>query len=38
MDRRTVITGLGALTPAGVGVEALAHAIRDGRSAVRTPD
>ena len=38
MDRRIVITGLGALTPAGVGVEALAHAIRDGRSAVRTPD
>jgi len=38
LDRRIVITGLGALTPAGVGVEALAHAIRDGRSAVRTPD
>jgi 3-oxoacyl-[acyl-carrier-protein] synthase II len=38
LDRRIVITGLGALTPAGVGVEALAHAIRAGRSAVRTPD
>jgi len=37
LDRRIVITGLGALTPAGVGVAALADAVRAGRSAVRTP-
>jgi 3-oxoacyl-[acyl-carrier-protein] synthase II len=36
VDRRIVITGLGAITPAGVGVAALAGAIRAGRSAVRT--
>ena len=36
MDRRIVITGLGAVMPAGVGVAALAGAIRAGRSAVRT--
>ncbi len=37
MDRRVVITGLGALTPAGMGIAALADAVRAGRSAVRTP-
>jgi len=37
LDRRIVITGLGMLSPAGVGVEALAHAIHAGRSAVCTP-
>ena len=37
MDRRIVITGLGALTPAGIGADALADAVRAGRSAVRTP-
>ncbi|MBM4017378.1 MAG: beta-ketoacyl-[acyl-carrier-protein] synthase family protein [Planctomycetes bacterium] len=34
MSRRIVITGLGAVTPAGVGAAALAAAVREGRSAV----
>ena len=34
MKRRIVITGLGVVTPAGVGPVALAEAIRAGRSAV----
>ncbi len=34
MHRRVVITGLGAVTPAGIGAAALAEAVRAGRSAV----
>lgn len=34
MDRRIVITGMGVLSPAGVGPGALAEAVRRGRSAV----
>ncbi len=34
MDRRIVITGMGLLSPAGDGPEALAEAVRHGRSAV----
>ena len=34
MNRRIVITGLGAVTPAGIGAPALADAVREGRSAV----
>ncbi len=34
MDRRIVITGMGLLSPAGDGPEALAEAVRNGRSAV----
>ncbi len=34
MDRRIAITGLGVLSPCGLGVGPLADAVRDGRSAV----
>jgi len=34
LDRRIVITGIGAVTPAGVGPAALTDAVRAGRSAV----
>jgi len=34
VDRRIVITGLGVVSPAGVGAAALAEAVRAGRSAV----
>ena len=34
MNRRIVITGLGAVTPAGIGAPALAAAVREGRSAI----
>jgi 3-oxoacyl-[acyl-carrier-protein] synthase II len=34
VSRRIVITGLGAVTPAGVGAAALASAVREGRSAI----
>ncbi len=34
MDRRIVITGMGVLSPAGLGPGALAEAVRKGRSAV----
>jgi 3-oxoacyl-[acyl-carrier-protein] synthase II len=34
LSRRIVITGLGAVTPAGLGAPALAAAVREGRSAV----
>jgi len=34
VDRRIVITGMGVVSPAGVGPDALAEAVRDGRSAV----
>lgn len=34
MNRRIVITGLGTVTPAGIGAPALADAVREGRSAV----
>jgi len=34
--RRVVLTGLGLLTPCGVGVEALWNALMEGRSAVRS--
>ncbi|MGB3086332.1 MAG: beta-ketoacyl synthase N-terminal-like domain-containing protein, partial [Phycisphaerae bacterium] len=37
MDRRVVITGLGCLSPAGIGAQALADAVRQGTSAVRAP-
>ena len=35
-ERRVVITGIGAITPLGVGVEALWTGLHEGRSAVRT--
>jgi len=34
LNRRIVITGLGTVTPAGIGAPALADAVREGRSAV----
>jgi 3-oxoacyl-[acyl-carrier-protein] synthase II len=34
LDRRIVITGMGVLSPAGSGAEALASAVREGRSAI----
>jgi 3-oxoacyl-[acyl-carrier-protein] synthase II len=34
LDRRVVITGLGVVSPAGIGAAALAEAVRAGRSAV----
>ncbi|MBS3734956.1 MAG: hypothetical protein KGY99_08510 [Phycisphaerae bacterium] len=34
-DRRAVITGVGVVTPVGVGVQAFADALESGRSAVR---
>ena len=34
MNRRIVITGLGAVTPAGIGAPALAAAVCEGRSAI----
>jgi len=37
LDRRVVITGLGCLSPAGIGAQALADAVRRGASAVRAP-
>ncbi|HVR70646.1 MAG TPA: beta-ketoacyl-[acyl-carrier-protein] synthase family protein [Vicinamibacteria bacterium] len=38
MRRRVVVTGLGAVSAAGIGVGALADALRTGRSCVRTLD
>ena len=34
MGRRVVITGLGVVSPAGIGAAALAEAVRTGRSAI----
>lgn len=34
--RRVVVTGIGAITPIGIGVEGLRAGLRSGRSAVRT--
>jgi 3-oxoacyl-[acyl-carrier-protein] synthase II len=34
LNRRIVITGLGTVTPAGIGASALAEAVREGRSAI----
>ncbi len=36
MDRRVVITGLGAVTPVGIGVKAFWHALREGLSGIDT--
>jgi 3-oxoacyl-[acyl-carrier-protein] synthase II len=35
-ERRVVVTGIGAITPIGIGVEGLRAGLRSGRSAVRT--
>jgi len=35
MDRRVVVTGIGSVSPFGVGFDAVWQAIRDGRSAVK---
>lgn len=36
MKRRVVITGMGVITPLGIGAPALWEAVRDGRSGIRT--
>lgn len=36
MNRRVVITGMGAVTPIGIGVEAFRRALKEGRSGVGT--